>query len=310
MQRDGAALMLLGWSLAIALLGVVLLVRGSSHRAALAERGRMAQDDPMVGRLSAGLDRLVRRTPAGRRLARWLGSTGMGLRTGDFLLLCLGADLALTVVFALVLARGVAVVLAVVVVVIAARSWGERQRRQRREAFIAQLPDLARVLSNGASAGLSLAASIELAAREMPEPAAAEMRTVVEQMRVGQRLDAAFEALRERLPSREVSVLMSTLVIQHRAGGDTVQALSELSTTLEARKDLLREVRTLMSGAVFNSWAVAGLGASVLLLLNGIDSNILREMTSSLIGLMALIVSGTLWTVAFVLVRRTTRVET
>ena len=182
-------------------------------------------------------------------------------------------------------------------------------RAKRREAFIAQLPDLARVLSNGASAGLSLAGVDRARGARDAEPAAAEMRTVVEQMRVGQPLDAALEALRERLPSREVSVLMSTLVIQHRAGGDTVQALSELSTTLDARKDLLREVRTLMSGAVFNSWAVAGLGASALLLLNVIHPSILREMTSSLIGLMALIVSGTLWTVAFVLVRRTTRVE-
>ena len=191
-------------------------------------------------------------------------------------------DLALIVLLALVLARGGRRRARVAVIVVAARSWGERRRRQRREAFIGQLPDLARVLSNGASAGLSLAGSIELAAREMPEPAAAEMRTVVEQMRVGQPLDAALEALRERLPSREVSVLMSTLVIQHRAGGDTVPALAELSTTLDARKDLLREVRTLMSGAVFNSWAVArARRASVLVLLNGIDSNILREMTST-----------------------------
>jgi drug/metabolite transporter (DMT)-like permease len=65
-----------------------------------------------------------------------------------------------------------------------------------------------------------------------------------------------------------------------------------------------------MAGAVFNSWAVAGLGGAVLLLLNGIDSNILREMTSSVVGLLALLVSGTLWGLAFVLVRRTTRVET
>jgi tight adherence protein B len=52
------------------------------------------------------------------------------------------------------------------------------------------------------------------------------MRTVVEQLQLGQPLDAALESLRERLPSREVSVLMSTLTIQQRAGGDTVRALA------------------------------------------------------------------------------------
>ena len=61
---------------------------------------------------------------------------------------------------------------------------------KRRDAFIDQLPDLARVLSNGASAGLSLAGAIQLAARELHEPAAGEMRAVVEEMRVGQPVDA------------------------------------------------------------------------------------------------------------------------
>ena len=107
----------------------------------------------------------------------------------------------------------------------AARFYVERQRAQRRDAFIAQLPDLARVLSNGASAGLSLPAAVQLAARELPEPAAAEMRVVVQELRVGQPIEDALEALRDRLPSREVGVLMTTLVIQQRAGGDTVRAL-------------------------------------------------------------------------------------
>ena len=114
------------------------------------------------------------------------------------------------------------------------------------------------MLANGASAGLSLPAAVQLAARELPEPAAAEMRSVVEQLRVGQPVEDALESLRERLPSRELGVLMTTLVIQQRAGGDTVRALNELSGTLEARKDLLREIRTLLSGAVYTSYVVAG----------------------------------------------------
>ena len=51
---------------------------------------------------------------------------------------------------------------------------------------------------------------------------------------------------------------MTTLIIQQRAGGDTVRALSELGATLDARKDLLREISTLLSGAVFTSYLVGG----------------------------------------------------
>ena len=185
-----------------------------------------------------------------------------------------------------------------------ARSWIERRRGQRRDLFVAQLPDVARLLANGASAGLSLPAAIQLAARELDDPAGTEMRSVVEQLRVGQPVDDALEGLRERLPSRELGVLMTTLVIQQRAGGDTVRALNELGHTLEARKDLPREIRTLLSGSVFTRWLVAGIGVVTILLLNVISPGVMREMTTSVVGLGAIAVAGTLWTVAFFLIRR------
>ena len=53
---------------------------------------------------------------------------------------------------------------------------------------------------------------------------------------------------------------MTTIIIQQRAGGDTVRALQELGGTLEARKDLIREIRTVLSGSVFTSYIVAGIG--------------------------------------------------
>ena len=123
-----------------------------------------------------------------------------------------------------------------------------------------QLPDLARMLSNGTQAGLSIPGAVQMAARELDDPAGAEMAAVVQEMRIGQPLDRALERLQERLPSREVAVLMTTIIIQQRAGGDTVRALQELGGTLEARKDLIREIRTLLSGSVFTSYVVAGIG--------------------------------------------------
>jgi len=133
---------------------------------------------------------------------------------------------------------------------------------------------------------------------------------VVQETRLGMPLEASLERLRDRLPSREVAVLMTTLIIQQRAGGDTVRALSELGQTLEARKDLLREIRTMLSGAVFTSYLVAGMGAGTILMINAISPGIMRQLTTTLAGLLALTVSVTLYVVAFVLIKRITKVET
>jgi tight adherence protein B len=215
----------------------------------------------------------------------------------------------LTVALSLFTPLGVSFLFAVVAVAGIARVLVERKRGQRRDEFINQLPDVARVLSNGTSAGLSMAGAMELAARELAQPAATEMEVVVQETRLGMPLESSLERLRDRLPSREVAVLMTTLIIQQRAGGDTVRALSELGQTLEARKDLLREIRTMLSGAVFTSYLVAMMGAGTLVLVNLISPGIMTELTTTLPGILALSLTTILYVVAFAIIRGITKVE-
>jgi tight adherence protein B len=309
MKQDGAALLLLVFVLVLAMLGVYLYVSGSSRRAALAERGRGGRDDAPMSRARHRFDARLRRTQSGRKLGNWLQGAGSPLSVGDLLLLCIFGTLIATVVVSSFVPTGIAFVFSALLAAGVARAMVERKRGRRRDEFINQLPDVARLLSNGTSAGLSMAGAIELAARELAQPAATEMGIVVQETRLGLPLEASLERLRERLPSREVAVLMTTLIIQQRAGGDTVRALSELGSTLEARKDLIREIRTVLSGSVFTSYVVAGIGIATIVLMNLFTPGVLREMTSSLPGLLALGAAGTLWAIAFVLIRATTKVD-
>ncbi len=310
MEKDAAALLLLLFVLLLAMLGMLLYVTGSSRRAALAERGRGGGDEAAVTRLRLTLDASLRRRSFGRRLGNWLQGAGSPLSVADLLLLCTTGTLVATLLASTVTAPGVAFVISVAIAALVARMLVERKRGQRQAELVAQLPDVARVLSNGAAAGLSLPAAVELAARELSDPAATEMRIVTQETRLGLSLEASLERLRERLPSREVAVLMTTLIIQQRAGGDTVRALSELGSTLEARKDLIREIRTMLSGAVFTSYLVAGMGAGTIVMINAISPGIMRELTTTLIGILALSVSVALYVIAFVLIRRITKVDT
>ena len=64
----------------------------------------------------------------------------------------------------------VAFILGYVFVVLGMRWYVERARAKRRDAFMDQLPDLARMLSNGTQAGLSIAGAVQMAARELDDP--------------------------------------------------------------------------------------------------------------------------------------------
>jgi tight adherence protein B len=309
MNDAGYAMLLLAGSGAVGILGLWQLLAGGSRRAELAARGRAGAGEGSTRSLVRALDMRFRRTPTGERMAAWMSGAGVGLRPVELIGLVVAASVIAALILGNLFATWLALVLAIGGSVFAARTWIERRRGSRRDAFVAQLPEVARMLSNGASAGLSIPQAVRMASRELADPAGAELKRVIEEMQVGRSIEDALEALRLRLPSREVSVLMTTIIIQQRAGGDTVRALGELASTLDARKDLRREITTLLSGVVFTSYVVAGIGGATILLVNGISPGVTKEITSSALGLAGIFITTVLWAIAFVLIRRTTKVN-
>lgn len=290
----------------VALLGVWLLASNSARRSTLLRRGGMAMRRRR--RPDELLDPLLSRTERGRVLDGRLRSAGTSLSAGQFLLV----TAAVAVVAYLITRALFAPLIGIAGGLVggwACFAWLDSRLEKRKERFVAQLPDVARLLSSGASAGLSVPMAMEIAVRELEMPAREELQRVLDEVALGRSLDDALDDLHRRLPSREISVLLTTIVIQQRSGGDVVHALRELSETLETRRNTLREMRTLMAGAVYTSYLVPAMGLGTLVLLNAINSHTLDRMTHSAIGLTVLVVAGSLYAVGTVIIRRITRVE-
>lgn len=189
------------------------------------------------------------------------------------------------------------------------RFWVSRARDRRREKFVQQIPELARVLSNATNAGLSIATAWVVAEEELAEPAKSEIKRLNAAVRFGASLEEAMLQVNERLPSREVRVLLSTLVVSARSGGSLVAALREISRTLDDRKEVRREVRTVLAQARSTSLLVTLMGVGMLFLLNAVQPGTVERMTQNLIGQAALVVAFGLFIVGQLLVHRMTRIE-
>jgi tight adherence protein B len=299
-----ASVLFAGVSL-VALWAMWLLLSNSARRSLLMQRGGVE-----VGRRRL-VDRVDARLMATRRggdLAGRLRSSGSELTPARFLAAAAGSAGAAALAAGLLFP----VPLAIVAGAIAGWAWFTwltRRLEKRKEQFVAQLPEVARLLANGAAAGLSMPAAIELCVREVDAPARDELRIVIDELTLGRSLADSLAALQRRLPSREIAVLMTTLIIQQRAGGDVVRALHELSSTLDARRETLREVVTLMAGAVYTSYLVPGLAVAALLLLNSVNSDTLTRMTTSPVGIAAFVVAGVMYAVGWLAIRSATRIE-
>ncbi|MGK5637608.1 type II secretion system F family protein [Streptomyces sp. URMC 126] len=311
---DTLTLLTLGATLlcgAFAVAGVRTYLAGRERQAALVERlvdhGDTSRP-PGRSRPFRRFDRAVRRTRLGRRLELRIAVTGLSVAPGDFLLWTGAAAAALWVVAALLLAPFFGPLAAIVAVWTAFAFLGW-QRRKRIEKFINQLPELARILANATQAGLALRTALGMAAEEMDAPAGEELAAVADRLAVGHSVDEALAELADRLPSRELGVLVTTLVLSHRAGGSVVRSLRNLTETLEERKETRREVRTQLSQVTATAYVVPLMGVGTLFLMDRIAPGSIDRMTGTTLGQLTVIGAFLLYGIGFFLIRRMSRID-
>ncbi|MFD8369579.1 type II secretion system F family protein [Streptomyces sp. NPDC059688] len=294
----------------LAVAGVHAYASGRAQRAALVDRLALTGPDAGTGRTRRfrDLDRRLRRTRFGRRLELRLAATGLDVTPGEFFVYMLATVAALWLIGQAALAPFFGPI-AGLLGIWAAVQFLNWQRQKRIERFINQLPELARILANATQAGLALRTAIGMAAEELEAPAGEELAKVDDQLAIGHSLDDALGELADRLPSRELVVLVTTLVLSNRAGGQVVSALRNLTETLEERKETRREIRTQLSQVTMTSYAVPVLGIGALFLMNGVKDGALERMTGSPVGQACVIIAFAMYAVGFVLIRRLSRID-
>ncbi|MDI3419540.1 type II secretion system F family protein [Streptomyces luteolus] len=294
---------------ALAVAGVHAYASGKAQRQALVER--LTDDGPLpLGRQRrfTTVDRRLRGTRVGRRIQRKLAATGLDVTPGEFFVYLLAGAIALWLIAGALLAPFFGPIAAAAAVA-GANAFLNWQHQKRIEAFINQLPDLARLLANGTSAGLALRTSLAMAAEELEAPAGEELTVVSNQLSVGRSIDDALGELAERLPSRELSVLVTTLILSNKAGGTIVDSLRNLTQTLEERKETRREVRTMLSEVNATAFTIPCLGIGAMLMLNAMNDGALAKVTGSPLGQILILLALGLYAAGFVVIRRLGKIE-
>ncbi|MDH6544343.1 type II secretion system F family protein [Streptomyces lavendulae] len=291
-------------------LGVHAYSTGLDRRAALIERLSASGEPPPTGRRRRfrGVDRRLRRTALGRRIELKLATTGLDLTPGEFFVYMLLAVAGTWLLCSSLLAPFFGPV-AGLIGLWAANAFLNWQRARRTERFINQLPELARILANATQAGLALRTAIGMAAEELEAPAGEELARVADRLAVGHSIEESLGEIVDRLPSRELVVLVSTLVLSARAGGAIVGSLRNLTVTLEQRKETRREIRTQLSQVTVTAYLVPAIGLGSLLLVNTMMPGALDRMTGALVGQVAVIVALGLFALGFVLIRRLSKID-
>ncbi len=308
-MTPAVSLALLALTLLLAVAGIRSLLAGRAQQALVRRRARPVAGGDGVPAWRRTIDAVVTTTPVGRSVQDRLRRADVrGLLAGDVVAAAVAAAALVSALASRVVTVPAALVLGAAVV-LAANVRLDVLVRRRAALFADQLPDIARIMANAAGAGMAISNALGLAAREMQEPARSLLGQAVRQMEVGQSLAGAMADLEDAAPSREMAVLVSTLVIQQRTGGDVIDALREMSVNLEHRRDLKREVDTTMAGVRYTAYAVMGIGVAALAMVESMTPGSLRRLTERPSGQVVLLLAAACYAAGYTATRRLSRVD-
>jgi tight adherence protein B len=147
--------------------------------------------------------------------------------------------------------------LATLLAAIAPGAWIARARHRRLKQLETQLPDALDLIVRALRAGHAFSSALQMAATEMNEPLASELRLTHEEVNFGVPLDQALLGLEERVPLMDLRYFVVAVLVQREAGGNLAEVLSNLSRLVRERLKLLGRVRVLTAEGRLSAWILS-----------------------------------------------------
>jgi tight adherence protein B len=152
------------------------------------------------------------------------------------------------------------------------------KRRRRISAFNAALAESIDMLARALRAGHSVASAMEMLADSAPEPAATEFGEMFKQQNLGLPMRDALMQLLDRVPSPDLRVLVTAILVQRETGGNLPEILDRTVFVIRDRLRIQGEIQTQTAQGRLTGWILTALPIVMLVLLNVVNpgySNIL-----------------------------------
>ncbi|MHB9145150.1 MAG: type II secretion system F family protein [Symbiobacteriia bacterium] len=173
----------------------------------------------------------------------------------------------------------------------------------------AQLPDALNIMSNAMKSGYSLLQAMEVVSREMPVPLASEFALVLKETRVNIAVEDALFNLTQRVPSADLDLIVTAMLIQRQIGGNLSDVLEKINETIRERIRILGEVRTLTAQGRMSGLIVGALPLFLGVIIQVLSPGYMNPLFSSPLGWMLLGTALVMETIGVLIIRSMIHLE-
>jgi tight adherence protein B len=184
-----------------------------------------------------------------------------------------------------------------------------RKRKKRLAMVNYQLIEVLGMMANSMRAGFSFMQAMQLVGKEMPDPLGPEFERLVRQAGLGIPLEDALEELVERLPNKELEVVVRGILAQRRSGGNLAQLLETMEETIRGRVRILEELNTLTAQGRMSSWIITLLPVALGLYLALVNGEYFSPMLEHPLGWMMLLVGSVSIIIGWAVIQKIIRIE-
>lgn len=180
---------------------------------------------------------------------------------------------------------------------------------KRRKDFVNQLGDCLTTVANALRAGFSFLQSMELISKEMEPPISEEFARTIRDMKLGARMENALESMDLRVGCPDFSLVVTAVLIQHQVGGNLAQILDSISSTINERIRMRREVMALTAQGRASGWVLALLPIALAAILSIINPSYLAPLWEDPIGRVAIGAALVMELIGFFVIKRIVDIE-
>jgi tight adherence protein B len=145
------------------------------------------------------------------------------------------------------------------------------KRSRRIAAFVKALPDAIDMMGRALRAGHSMSASINIVAEQGAEPLATEFREAFRQQNFGLPLRDALWQIQEHVPSQDLRVLITGILVQKETGGNLAEILDRTAFVIRERLRIQGEIKTHTAQGRMTGYILCALPIVMLVVINMVN---------------------------------------
>ena len=147
------------------------------------------------------------------------------------------------------------------------------RRKRWLAAFNAALPECIETFSRSLRAGHSIVAGFDIVANQVPEPANAEFAEVFKNQKYGLPLRDALYQMIERVPSMDLKIMITAVLVQRETGGNLPSVLDRMVAVIRDRLRIQRDIQIHTAQGRLTGWILGILPPMLMLAINLISPN-------------------------------------